>query len=135
MLNRATGSFLRALPRKAKHWGLARKLLNIFLRKAAYDRYLSHSFGLRRVERWMEVPLDSHVGKQLRERREGGHLPRWKTVIGLTPEESAAFQEVATAVAKRKGVSRVDLDVYLWRNPAMANRAIHTDARKRGARR
>ena len=133
-LDRATGSFLTALPRKAKHWGLARKLLNIFLRDAAYNRYLSQRFALWRVERWMEVPLDSHVGKQLCASREGAHLPRWKTVIGLAPGESTAFQKVATTVARRKGVTRVDLDVYYWRNPAMANRRIHTDARKSSSR-
>ena len=134
VLDNATKSFLGTLPRKAKHWGLARKLLNIFLRDAAYNRYLSQRFGLWRLERWMEVPLDSHVGKQLRACSRGRHLPRWKTVIGLAPEESAAFQKVAATVARRKGVTRVDLDVYYWRNPAMANRRIHTDARKSGAR-
>ena len=135
VLNGATESFLRALPRKAKHWGLARKLLNLFLRDAAYNRYLSQRFGLRRVERWMEVPLDSHVGTQLRASSDGRHLPRWKTVVGLTSDVSAAFQKVATTVARRKGVTRVDLDVYYWRNPAMANPRIHTDARKSSARR
>ena len=134
VLDRATDSFLAALPPKAKHWGLARKLLNIFLRDAAYNRYLSQRFALWRVERWMEVPLDSHVGKQLRASPEGKHLPRWKTVIGLAFEESTELQRVATTVARRKGVTRVDLDVYYWRNPAMANRRIHTDARKSGAR-
>jgi hypothetical protein len=134
VLDSATNSFLAALPRKAKHWGLARKLLNIFLRDAAYNRYLSHHFGLWRVERWMEVPLDSHVGKQLRASPEGRHLPRWKTVIGLACEKSKAFQKVATRVARRKGVTRVDLDVYYWRNPAMVNRRSHTGARKSGAR-
>lgn len=136
VLDSATKSFLAALPRKAKHWGLARKLLNIFLRDAAYNRYLSRHFGLWRIERWMEVPLDSHVGKQLRATPEGRrrHLPRWKTVIGLSYEESAELQKVATTIARRKGVTRVDLDVYYWRNPAMANRRIHSDARKSGAR-
>lgn len=134
VLDRATDSFLAALPRKAKHWGLARKLLNIFLRDAAYNRYLSQRYALWRVERWMEVPLDSHVGKQLRSSAEGRHLPRWKTVIGLASEESTEFQRVATMVARRKGVTRVDLDVYYWRNQSMANRRIQADARKSGAR-
>lgn len=135
VLNSVTESFLRALPRKAKRWGLARKLLNIFLRDAAYNRYLSQRFGLRKVERWMEVPLDSHVGTQLRATTDGRNLPRWKTVVGLTSDVSAAFQKVATTVARRKGVTRVDLDVYYWRNPAMANPRIHTDGRKSSARR
>lgn len=134
VLDHITESFLRALPRKARRWGLARKVLNIFLRDAAYNRYLSRRFGLRKVERWMEVPLDSHVGKQLRASSDGRHLPRWKTVVGLTPEASREFQNVAATVAQRKGVTRVDLDVYYWRNPAIANPRIHTGARKSGAR-
>ena len=82
----------------------------------------------------MEVPLDSHVGKQLRGCPAGKDLPDWKRVIGLGSETSTKFQKVATTVARRKGVTRVDLDVYYWRNPAMANRRIHTRARKNGAR-
>lgn len=135
VLEGVTESFLRALPREARRWGVARKLLNIFLRDAAYNRYLSQRFGLRKVERWMEVPLDSHVGTQLRACSDGKHLPRWKTVVGLTPEVSTKFQKVATTVARRKGVTRVDLDVYFWRNPAMANPRNHMDAHKGGARR
>ncbi|MBI3045571.1 MAG: hypothetical protein HYY78_22420 [Betaproteobacteria bacterium] len=134
VLDNATDSFLGKLPRRAKHWGLARKLLNIFLRDAAYNRYLSQHFALRRVERWMEVPLDSHVGKQLRASLEGKNLPRWKTVIGLGAEVSKKFQKVATTIARRKGVTRVDLDVYYWRNPNMAKRRIHAGARRLVAR-
>lgn len=133
-LNRVTKALMRSLPSGARHWRVARKLLNIFLRDAAYNRFLNRYFDLRRVERWMEVPLDSHVGKQLRASSSDKHLPRWKTVIGLTPTESAKFQRVATAVARRQGVTRVDLDVYYWRGPAMANPRIHADARKSSAR-
>lgn len=133
-LNSATDSFLSALPRKARYWGLARKLLNIFLRDAAYNRYLSQRFALWSVERWMEVPLDSHVGKQLCASAAGKDLPPWKTVIGLESETSAKFQKVATTVARQMGVTRVDLDVYYWRSPAMTNRRMRGDARKSGAR-
>jgi hypothetical protein len=138
VLDKATDSFLKALPREAKHWGLARKLLNIFLRDAAYNRYLSQQFALWRLERWMEVPLDRQVGKQIgaspEARKLTQELPRWKTVIGLECNDSAKFQKVATTIARRKGVTRVDLDVYYWRNPAMPNHRIHTNARKSSAR-
>ena len=133
VFNRVTESFRRSLPRGARHWGLARKLLNIFLRDTTYNRFLSQRFGLWRVERWLEVPLDSHVGKQLRSSSEGQRLPRWKTVIGLTPSVSAEFQKVATAVARRRRVTRADLDVYYWRNPAMANQPLQRTRRKRRA--
>lgn len=116
-LSSVTQAFVRALPPKARHWGMARKVLNIFLRDAAWNRHTCRRFGLRRVERWMEVPLDSHVGSQLRESRYGEHLPKWKTVKRLTPEQSAAFQTVAATVARSKGILRVDLDVYYWGNP------------------
>jgi hypothetical protein len=87
----------------------------------------------------MEVPLDRQVGKQIGASTEAKKLkrrklPRWKTVIGLEYTDSSKFQKVATTIARQKGVTRVDLDVYYWRNPAMPNHRIHSNARKSGAR-
>src|SRR6185369_649911 len=45
-LNTQTNRLLSALPRRARHWGVSRKLLNIFLRDALYTRYLAEQFGL-----------------------------------------------------------------------------------------
>src|SRR5437879_4194926 len=43
-LDLATRKLLSALPRRARSWGLSRKLLNIFLRDSLYTTYLCDHF-------------------------------------------------------------------------------------------
>ena len=117
LLDAETIALRNALPRTAQHWGSARKFLNIFLRNCAYNKYLCGAYGLDAIEQWMEVPLDSHVASGLKQQPEGTELPRWRTVIGLTPEESAVLQEVASRIANREGIARVHLDVHYWNGP------------------
>jgi len=62
------------------------------------------------------VPLDSHVAAGLRAEPEGKQLVRWPRIKHLGAEVSGQYQGVASAVAKRRGVTRVDLDVFYWRN-------------------
>jgi hypothetical protein len=104
-----------ALPKSGRAWGRARKVVNIFLRDVVYNADLRNHYELRRVRAWLEIPLDSHIAKGLRAEPEGAALPRWLGVKYLTPEVSKTYQGVASAVAKRYGVCRVDLDVYYWR--------------------
>jgi hypothetical protein len=49
-LDRATEELLSGLPDGARHWGLARKLLNIFLRDALYTGYLADEYSLQKSE-------------------------------------------------------------------------------------
>lgn len=114
-LNRETNALLRGLPPGARHWGLARKLLNIFLRDCLYNAILSEAYSLDKIERWLEVPLDSHVGKRLYDESPSG-LPRWSTIKGLTPSVSDVYQFVARKVAARRGIAPIHLDVLYWRN-------------------
>jgi hypothetical protein len=114
-LDRETLALARALPRGSRHWGLARKLLNIFLRDALYNVYLSNAYAITRIERWLELPLDSHVGKNLQLEMRGVFVPKWKTIKGLTPNLSASFQAIARTVAEAKGIAPVHLDLFLWR--------------------
>lgn len=111
MLNDSTDAFVKRI----KHWGAARKFLNIFLRNVVYNRYLCDEFGLEQIVPWLEIPLDSHVASGLRAERGGTRLPRWKTVIGLKPEVSRLYQDFAADVAARKGCERVHLDLLYWR--------------------
>jgi len=113
-LDRLTEDLRRALPWGGKRWGTARKALNLFFRDAVYNHFLRERFALGRLERALEVPLDSLVGRGLRSEAEGHELPRWQTVKGLTPAQSAAFQRVADRVAKRERVARVHLDLKYW---------------------
>lgn len=114
-LNQATQELKRFLPKGGRHWGSARKFLNIFLRGCAYNKYLCKHHQLDHIEPWLEIPLDSHVAKGLRNEADKTNLPRWTSVIGLNEEVSKRFQEFASEVARREGVNRVDLDIKYWR--------------------
>jgi len=112
-LDDATEALRTSFPRKARHWGLARKGLNIFLRNCLYPVYLSDAYSLDRAEAFFEVPLDSLTGDELY-RASAETLPRWKTIRGLTPEVSALFQTVAASVAAERRMARVHLDAVWW---------------------
>jgi len=132
VLNRATLRFVNHLPRRARHWGAARKFLNIFLRGVLYNRYLCEHYNLYRIERWLELPLDSHVAKCLHREKGSGILPRWKTVIGLDKDTNQRYQEFATEVAKRKKYNtyRIHLDVYYWRHEFVAPNSSYNRTRR-----
>lgn len=114
-LDKATERLKVALPPGAQHWGTARKVMNIFLRTAAYTSPLAAAFGLEKFLPMLEVPLDSHVAGKLRGKPEGRKLPRWKSVKGLEHTRSAEYQHVAQQIASRMNLNRADLDVYFWR--------------------
>ena len=101
-----------SLPKSGRSWGLARKLLNIFLRDSLYTGYLNKAYGLRAAERFLEIPLDSITAERIRERMP--ELPRWPGVRHLGPELSAAYQAAALRLAAKQGVRRVHLDAYWW---------------------
>ena len=85
-------------------------------RDALYNFYLRKDYDLEKFEKYLEIPLDSYAGRELWRlaQHEGKHLPRWRTVKGLTREVSTEFQAVALEVAKREGTERVHLDVAYW---------------------
>src|SRR5207247_162792 len=66
MLDVLTEKLRRHMPRGARYWGTARKCLNLFFRDALYNFYLRKEYGLEKFEKYMEIPLDSYVGKELR---------------------------------------------------------------------
>lgn len=119
-LDRATTRLQRALRRArcGASWGLARKVLNIYIRDCVNSRLLCRHYKLASIERFLEVPLDSLVGKGLRAvADEHGHippLPKWKTIRGLTRDESDQFQAFARLHARKLGIRRVQLDYFLW---------------------
>jgi hypothetical protein len=115
ILDDLTNKLRQTMPRGARNWGVARKCLNLFFRDALYNFYLREAYDLAKFEKYFEIPLDSYVGRALRREEEGGHLPRWRTVKGLTREDSAKFQAVAAEVAKRRRTMRVHLDIVYWR--------------------
>jgi len=116
LLDKTTEKLRLALPEYWQRWGSSRKFLNIFLRDAFYNRYLCNVYKLRKLEPWLEIPLDRDVANGLRSERGGKSLPAWKTVIGLDQQTSKLYQNFASHIAKKKNISRVHLDLWYWRN-------------------
>jgi hypothetical protein len=113
-LDMATDALRNALPRGAQHWGLTRKVMNIFLRDCLYTTYLDAAFDLRKNEPSFELPLDAITAIQLKRATGRGTLPAWPGVKHLTKSLSAEFQKAATAEAARRGIPRIHLDAIWW---------------------
>jgi hypothetical protein len=116
-LDRQTDALDRKFPVRQSRWGGARKVINIFLRDAMYHRYLCHEYRLAKLEPWLEVPLDNLVANALKRDarchgRRGELLP-WCGLKRVKPRVNAIYQEYAAEMAKRKGIARVHLDLYL----------------------
>jgi len=114
VLDRKTQELLSLLPRGARHWGIARKLLNIFLRDCFYTTYLESKFKLGRIEEVLEIPLDSITAKHIKQVVNRGELPAWPGVKHVTPTLSAQFQDIAATEAAKHKVARIHLDAVWW---------------------
>lgn len=108
----------RGSSRSIGSWGLARKLLNIYIRDCVYSRMLCAHYRLEAIEPFLEVPLDSFTGKALnaeaKARGQTHRLPDWQSIKGLEREESDRFQAFASELAEERGHARVHLDVLMW---------------------
>jgi hypothetical protein len=113
-LDHSTQDLMHEFPKPARSWGLARKVLNIFLRDALYTVYLRNEFRLDRAEALLELPLDSKTVGHLRREVGRGQLPRWSGVKHLTPSDSEVFQKRAAIRAAFRRVERVHLDAIWW---------------------
>jgi hypothetical protein len=113
-LNRQTELLLNNLPITNRPWGAARKAINLFLRDALYNQYLSKEFNLQLIENWLEIPLDSAVAKGLKSKSDRGDLPQWPGLKNLQLNVSEYYQSFALKLADLKGIARVHLDIYLW---------------------
>jgi hypothetical protein len=113
-LDRATRRLTSRLPRGSRNWGLARKVLNIFLREVLYTTYLAKFSGIAKAEQLLELPLDSITAKRLREHAGRGQLPQWTGVKHLDKATSNLYQEHARVVAAERRTERVHLDAYWW---------------------
>lgn len=122
-LDKTTEDLAKTFPVASRSWGLARKLLNIFLRDALYTSYLRDRFQLQKSEAFLEVPLDSISAGRIYKEAIRGELPRWPGVKHNTEEVSALYQTLASKLAMRAGVARVHLDTYWWGERGAANEA------------
>ena len=115
VLDRHTLGLMQSLPRGGRHWGVARKFLNIFLRDVVYTTHLADGYGLRAIEPWLELPLDSITAKRLVQlRKDMRALPKWPNLRRVTPAQSAEYQDAAAWVAQGYGIARVHLDAIFW---------------------
>lgn len=113
-LDRTTNRLILSLPKNAQNWGAARKAVNLFLRDAFYNTYLASKYKLPRIESSLEIPLDSAVAKDLKKLDKFGEIPAWPGLKRLTPTISSQFQSFAEKIARKRGLARVHLDIYLW---------------------
>ena len=117
-LDAATENLRRRLRGKARTFGLARKVINIYMRDCVYSRYLHAAHRLDPIEPFLELPLDGIVGRRLWEvARDSGYapsLPRWTSIRELTREDSDRYQAFAREWAAKSHLARVHLDVSLW---------------------
>lgn len=115
-LQKNTIELSNSFPRGATgNWGAARKAINIFLRDCLYNQYLSKEYGIHKLEKWLEVPLDGDVAKKLKNDHPDSEL-YWKSIKTLGKEMSDNFQSCASKSAKLDEISRVHLDIKYWRN-------------------
>ena len=123
-LDQHTVSLLETFQGEAHaRWGLARKILNLFLRDAVYNVHLRTACGLGPLEPRLELPLDGESAKRVRrdyrrlrkDRPDLPNLPAWKGPFVLRPRESRDHQQAALEVAEAKGLrARVHLDAFFW---------------------
>jgi hypothetical protein len=113
-LNRDTDDLKEAFPEGAKHWGTARKAMNLFLRDAFYNRFLCDLFRLTQIEKWLEIPLDYDVATSLTTSTHD-HLPKWTAIKNLKPDDNTMFQQAAKVVGSRHRLARVHVDLLYWR--------------------
>ncbi len=102
---------------KALSWGAARKVLNIVLCEAFYNRVLYSHYKLERVGPFLEVALDSLVGGRLWHdaQKRGESLPPWDAIKRLTPDASRQYQDFAFRFAPICDLRlRVELEILYW---------------------
>ncbi len=99
---------------KTALWGIARKCLNIFMRNACYNRFIYEKYQLSHLMPFLEVPLDSYVGKKLDSHNKN---TKWTTITAINKVTNDNYQSVATDMAKNEYSfnHRIHLDLIAWR--------------------
>ena len=125
VLENETAKFIQEAKEKSNQafilsWGLARKILNIYLRDIVYCRYFVN-YKINAAH--LEIPLDSIVFKKIKEfyRENSIRLPTCSvvkkeapTIKALTKDISDQYQLVAKECAKTKDTYRIHLDALWW---------------------
>jgi putative transcriptional regulator len=67
----------------AQLWGSARKVLNVFLCEAYFNRALERHYNLRKLANWLEVPLDSQLVTAIQQKAQRLRLEELPPVRGV----------------------------------------------------
>ncbi len=114
-LNHQTRCIQRKPPNPNAPWDIARKTLNLFLRACYYNHYLRRRYKLAKIGKWLEVPLDGIVARELKRDAGKGMLPPWAGLKRLEQQDSDEFQKHAHEYAAAcKLPVPIFLDNYLW---------------------
>lgn len=99
------------------NWGAARKAINLFFRDVVYNRFLCNYYGLSSIHKWLELPMDRHCYEGLKE--DCKKIGQWPGIKHLSWTLHNEFQIIASELANKRGICRVDLDVWYWRKNAL----------------
>lgn len=115
-LDKWTVGLMAQLPEGARRWGLARKIINVFMVGVYLNGYFSEACGWKRFGEVLETPLDSRAANGLIDlaRERNIELPRWAGVRALTQADSALYQNFASQHAGTLKIPRACLDIVLW---------------------
>lgn len=113
-LNESTRELAELLSAERRSWGLARTALNLFLKEAHYNRYLSEVNDLFLSEHFFETPINDVSAEALRKQKSASKLSEWNGLHFFDQEKSDEYQAYAADLAKEMGVSRVHLGLFLW---------------------
>lgn len=112
-------------------WGTARKCVNLLFRSVVYNGFMWEEFRIKKADfrsggliDKLEVPLDSYIVKGIK--RDCKKFKKIEfdstlyssfSIIGLDKEiESPYYQNIASLIAQKRNICRVDLDMRYWRN-------------------
>ena len=106
------------LRQKIGSWGAARKVLNIFLCEAFFNRIFYSHYQLEHIGPFLEVALDGLVAERLCQDAQecGQSLPPFDGVKYTTPDVSRQYQDFALRHSRARGLDlRVHLEILYWR--------------------
>ena len=102
----------------SKSWGIARKVLNIFMFQASRDILLNRKYSLDGIISYLELPLDNPNAKRLVKFAKSKDIRlNWRNIYSLDAETNKQFQVFAKHYAHDTfQCDRCYLDVYWWRS-------------------
>lgn len=119
LLTQHTESLSGKLPISKKNysnWGAARKVINIYLIQCVLNRHLYEHYKLKSIEKFMEVPLDSHTFNHIKKKSKNLDASQSFRIINLTPELNKIIQLAARVIANDEyKCYRYKLDPIFWR--------------------